>query len=63
MYDEGWSRFMETGQIEDYLAYKQEVREQFLDCKTRDETGEAGKLGYAGFCDGDRYRNQIRADR
>lgn len=57
MYDESWSRFAKTGQIEDYLAYKQEVREQFKDCEVRDKTGEKRELGYAGFYHCDRYHN------
>ncbi len=57
MYDESWSRFAQTGQIEDYLAYKKEVREQFKDCEARDKTGEIRDLRYAGFCDYDRYHN------
>ena len=57
MYDDGWSRFIQTGQIEDYLAYKQESQEQSSDCATRDKTGEVREVGYAGFCNGDRYHN------
>lgn len=57
MYDESWSRFTQTGQIEDYLAYKQEVREQPEGCKVSDKTGEICELGYAGFCKCDRYHN------
>lgn len=57
MYDDGWNRFIQTGQIEDYLAYKQESVEQSKDCKARDKTGEIRELGYAGFCTGDRYHN------
>ena len=45
MYDESWSRFEQTGRIEDYLVYKQEVHEQIRE------------LGYAGFCNCDRYHN------
>ena len=57
MYDESWSRFTQTGQIEDYLAYKKEVVEQYKDCKARDKAGEERELGYAGFCNCDRYHN------
>lgn len=57
MYDESWSRFTQTGQIEDYLAYKQEAREQPKGCKVSDKTGEICELGYAGFCNCDRYHN------
>lgn len=57
MYDDSWNRFIQTGQIEDYLAYKQESVEQSADCEARDKTGETRELGYAGFCTGDRYRN------
>lgn len=57
MYDESWNRFIQTGQIEDYLAYKQEVRELPVGGEARDKTGEIRELGYAGFCNGDRYHN------
>ena len=57
MYDNGWNRFAQTGQIEDYLAYKQESREQLSGSETRDKTGEVRELGYAGFCNCDRYHN------
>ena len=57
MYDNSWSRFAQTGQIEDYLAYKQETREQVIDDAARDKTGEIRELGYAGFCNCDRYHN------
>ena len=57
MYDESWNRFTQTGQIEDYLAYKQEVRELPAGDEARDKTGEIRELGYAGFCNCDRYHN------
>ena len=57
MYDDGWNRFAQTGQIEDYLAYKQESGERSMDCEARDKTGEIRELGYAGFCTCDRYHN------
>lgn len=57
MYEDGWNRFVKTGQIEDYLAYKQESREQPVSCEARDKTGETREFGYAGFCNCDRNHN------
>ena len=57
MYNESWSRFEQTGRIEDYLVYKQEVHEQFKVCEAREKTGEIRELGYAGICNCDRYHN------
>ncbi len=61
MYDDGWSRFVRSGQIEDYLAYKQESEERFTSRngseQAEEKTGEVRGLGYAGFCNGDRYHN------
>ena len=57
MYEDGWNRFVKTGQIKDYLEYKQESEKQFMHCNAGDKTGEIRDLGYAGVCNSDRYHN------
>ncbi len=44
MYEDEWNRFMQTGQISDYLAYKEQ-----LDTKNEEHrSGETHEYGYAG---------------
>lgn len=57
MYEDGWNRFAKTGQIQDYLDYKQETEKQYRYCDAGDETGEVCELGYAGLYHCDRNHN------
>lgn len=57
MYEEGWNRFEKTGQIKDYLEYKQESERQYIHCNANDKTGEVREVGYAGLCNCDRNHN------
>ena len=47
MYEDGWSRFMQTGQVHDYLAYKRHPEMEEANSKAgetheyRDEIGRA----------------------
>lgn len=54
MYEDGWSRFMQTGQIHDYLAYKEYPDGE----KIENKTGEVHGCEYAGVHDGDRDHYQ-----
>lgn len=57
MYEDGWNRFTKTGQIKDYLEYKQESERQYIHCHANDKTGEVREVGYAGLCNCDRNHN------
>lgn len=59
MYDEEWNRFMQTGQICDYLAYKKLPPMKSDIGKSED----IRKFEYAGISNINRDSNKIRADR
>ncbi len=59
MHEDGWSRFMETGQVHDYLAYKGHPDME----KTESKAGETHECGNTGFCDADGDHYQGRTDR
>lgn len=59
MYKDDWNRFMRTGQINDYLAYKGHPIMENAKVKA----GDVRELGYAGVRTINRDDNQIRADR
>lgn len=54
MHEDGWNRFMQTGQVHDYLAYKGHPDMENAESRAG-ETHE-----YAGFCDTDRNDNKVR---
>ena len=59
MYDDEWNRFMRTGSVSDYLAYKGHL-------STKDAAEGAGDIhecGYAGFRDNYGDSDKVRADR
>ncbi|MBO5473193.1 MAG: hypothetical protein J6A08_05340 [Lachnospiraceae bacterium] len=44
-----WERFMTTGKIDDFLAYKNAVRDtQANDCDRKEESGEHSHAGIYG---------------
>lgn len=59
MYDYGWSRFTQTGQIYDYLEYKGIHTMK----KEKNKAGEVQECSYAGLRISNRNHNQSRADR
>ena len=59
MYEDEWSRFMKTGQVCDYLAYKELSEAENI----ADGPEEAREFDYAGVCGINRDNNKIRADR
>ncbi|MDE7321279.1 MAG: hypothetical protein K2N73_00875 [Lachnospiraceae bacterium] len=50
MHEDGWSRFMQTGQVHDYLAYKGHPDME----KAESKAGEIHEYGDTGFCNTDR---------
>lgn len=66
MHEDGWGRFMETGQVYDYLAYKghpdMEEAMSMTAVMDSDKAGEIHEYGNAGFCDTDRDHYQGRTD-
>jgi len=58
MHEDGWSRFMQTGQVYDYLAYKGHPEMESAEGKA----GEIHERGNTGFRDTDRDRYQGRTD-
>lgn len=67
MHEDGWSRFMQTGQVHDYLAYKghpdMEEAMSMTKAMDRSKAGEIHEYGNTGFRDADRDRYQGRTDR
>lgn len=59
MYEDEWNRFMRTGQINDYLAYKGHQGTG----NDADKAGEIHERGYAGFRNTYGDSDQIGADR
>lgn len=59
MYEDGWSRFMQTGQVHDYLAYKGHPDME----NAKSKAGEIHECGYAEFRDTDRDYFKSRTDR
>lgn len=59
MYKDEWSRFMQTGQVCDYLAYKELSGTK----NVADRSGEIREFDYAGVCSINGDNNKIRADR
>lgn len=45
MYKDEWNRFMQTGQVSDYLAYKEQLDME----DAANKSGETHERGYAGF--------------
>lgn len=66
MHEDGWSRFMQTGQVHDYLAYKghpdMEEAMSTTAVMDRSKAGETHEHGNTGFRDIDRDRYQGRTD-
>lgn len=68
MHEDGWSRFMLTGQVHDYLAYKghpgMEEAMSMTTVMDRDKAGEirTHERGNTGFRDADRDCYQGRTD-
>ena len=58
MYEDGWSRFMQTGQVHDYLAYKRHPEMEEANSKA----GETHEDRDAGFCNTDRDYYQSGTD-
>ncbi len=58
MYEDGWSRFMQTGQVHDYLAYKRHPEMEEANSKA----GETHEYRDAGFCNTDRDYYQSGTD-
>lgn len=56
MHEDEWSRFMQTGQVYDYLAYKGHPDME----KAESKAGEIHEYGDAGFRNSDRddYKNR-----
>lgn len=50
MHEDGWSRFIQTGQVHDYLAYKGHPDME----KAESRAGEIHEYGDRGFCNTDR---------
>ena len=59
MYEDEWNRFMRTGYVSDYLAYK--GHQSTADAA--DRSGDIHERGYAGFRDTYGDSDKIRADR
>ena len=59
MYSSGWDRFVQTGQVCDYLAYK--GHQTINNVKNQLENTE--KKEDAGFCSINRNNNKIRTNR
>ncbi len=59
MYEEEWNRFMRTGQVSDYLAY----REHFHTPNATGKSGEINECRYAGFHNPYGDCNKIGANR
>lgn len=59
MYEDEWNRFMRTGQVSDYLAYKGHQGAG----NAADKAEKTQERGYAGFRDTYGDCNQIGADR
>lgn len=58
MHEDGWSRFIQTGQVHDYLAYKGHPEMEEAGSKA----GEIHECGNTGFRDTDRDHYQGRTD-
>lgn len=58
MYEDEWNRFMRTGQVNDYLAYKGYQGTE----NAADRAEKLQEHGYAGFRDTYGDCNQIGAD-
>ncbi len=56
MYENGWNRFVKTGQVLDYLSYKGYPT-------TKNKTGNTGERVDAGLYHGDGNRHQSRTNR
>lgn len=59
MYEDEWNRFMRTGQVNDYLAYRGHQSTK----NATDKAEEIQERGYAGFRNTYRDCNQIGANR
>ncbi|MBO5030419.1 MAG: hypothetical protein J6D08_00800 [Lachnospiraceae bacterium] len=59
MYEDGWSRFMQTGQVYDYLAYKGHPEME----KAESKAGETHERGDTKFYYTDRDYYKSRTDR
>ena len=58
MHEDGWSRFMQTGQVYDYLAYKGHPEME----EAKSKAGETHEYSDAGFRNTDRNCYQGRTD-
>lgn len=59
MKDSGWERFVNTGQVCDYLSYKGHKNMDVL----KNQSGNTEKSEYAGFCSINRDSNKSRTNR
>lgn len=60
MYEDEWNRFMRTGQVNDYLAYR---KQQLCMENTVNKAGDIHECGYAGFRNTYRDNNKVGTDR
>lgn len=59
MYEDEWNRFMQTGQVSDYLAYKEHLGTK----NAANQSGETHEYKYAGFRDFYGDCNKVGANR